>query len=138
MRRWLPFPLLTVSLLALWLLLTGSLAPGTIILGGVLAIGAAQALTALTPPKTRLQRPRAVFRLALVVLAEIARSNWAAARIILLPGTRQRRSGFVRIPLDSAFPTDWRRWPVSSWPRPVPSGWSTIPLTTPCFCTFST
>jgi multicomponent K+:H+ antiporter subunit E len=104
MRRWLPFPLLTVSLLALWLLLTGSLAPGTIILGGVLAIGAAQALTALTPPKTRLQRPRAVFRLALVVLAEIARSNWAVARIILLPGTRQRRSGFVRIPLDMRVP----------------------------------
>ena len=104
MRRWLPFPLLTVSLLALWLLLTGSLAPGTIILGGVLAIGAAQALTALTPPKTRLRRPRAVFRLALVVLAEIARSNWAVARIILLPATRQRRSGFVRIPLDMRVP----------------------------------
>ena len=104
MRRWLPFPLLTVSLLALWLLLTGSLAPGTIILGGVLAIGAAQALTALTPPKTRLRRPRAVFRLALVVLAEIARSNWAVARIILLPGMRQRRSGFVRIPLDMRAP----------------------------------
>ena len=104
MRRWLPFPLLTVSLLALWLLLAGSLAPGTIILGGVLAIGAAQALTALTPPKTRLQRPRAVFRLALVVLAEIARSNWAVARIILLPATRQRRSGFVRIPLDMRVP----------------------------------
>jgi multicomponent K+:H+ antiporter subunit E len=104
MRRWLPFPLLTVSLLALWLLLAGSLAPGTIILGGVLAIGAAQALTALTPPKTRLRRPRAVFRLALVVLAEIARSNWAVARIILLPGVRQRKSGFVRIPLDMRAP----------------------------------
>ena len=104
MRRWLPFPLLTVSLLALWLLLTGSLAPGTIILGGLLALGAGRALTVLNPPNSRLRRPRAAFRLALVVLAEIVRSNWAVARIILLPATRQRRSGFVRIPLDMRDP----------------------------------
>lgn len=104
MRRWLSFPLLTVALLALWLLLTGSLTPGTIILGSILAIGAAQALLTLTPPKTRLRRPRVAFRLALVVLAEIVRSNWAVARIILLPATRQRKSGFVRVPLDMRAP----------------------------------
>jgi multicomponent K+:H+ antiporter subunit E len=104
MRRWLPFPLLTAVLLALWLLLTGSLAPGTIILGGVLALGAGRALTVLDPPKSRFRRPRAAFRLVLVVLAEIVRSNWAVARIILLPATRQRRSGFVRIPLDMRAP----------------------------------
>jgi multicomponent K+:H+ antiporter subunit E len=104
MIRWLPFPLLTVALLVLWLLLTGSLAPGTIILGGIVAIGAALALLTLTPPKTGLRRPRAAFRLALVVLAEIVRSNWAVARIILLPATRQRKSGFVRIPLDMRNP----------------------------------
>ena len=104
MRRWLPFPLLTAALLALWLLLTGSMAPGTVILGGVLALGAGKALTALDPPKSRFRRPRAALRLALVVLAEIVRSNWAVARIILLPGRRQRRSGFVRIPLDMRAP----------------------------------
>ncbi|UEM03432.1 Na+/H+ antiporter subunit E [Skermanella rosea] len=104
MRRWLPFPVLTVGLLALWLLLSGSMAPGTIILGGALAIGAAQALTALDPPKTRFRRPRAALRLALVVLAEVVRSNNAVARIILRPGARHRRSGFVRIPLDMRAP----------------------------------
>jgi multicomponent K+:H+ antiporter subunit E len=104
MRRWLPFPLLTAALLALWLLLTGSMAPGTVVLGGVLALGAGRALTALDPPKSRFRRPRAALRLALVVLAEIVRSNWAVARIILLPDVRQRRSGFVRIPLDMRTP----------------------------------
>lgn len=104
MRRWLPFPLLTAALLALWLLLTGSVAPGAVVLGGVLALGAGKALTALDPPKSRFRRPRAVFRLALVVLVEIVRSNWAVARIILLPDVRQRRSGFVRIPLDMRTP----------------------------------
>jgi multicomponent K+:H+ antiporter subunit E len=104
MRRWLPFPLLTAALLALWLLLTGSVAPGAVVLGGVLALGAGKALTALDPPKSRFRRPRAALRLALVVLAEIVRSNWAVARIILLPDVRQRRSGFVRIPLDMRTP----------------------------------
>jgi multicomponent K+:H+ antiporter subunit E len=104
MRRWLPFPLLTAGLLALWLLLTGSVAPGAVVLGGVLALGAGKALTALDPPKSRFRRPRAALRLAMVVLAEIVRSNWAVARIILLPDVRQRRSGFVRIPLDMRTP----------------------------------
>ncbi len=104
MRRWLPFPVLTAALLALWLLLTGSMAPGTIVLGGALALGAGKALTALDPPKSRFRRPRTALRLALVVLAEIVRSNWAVARIILLPDVRQRRSGFVRIPLDMRTP----------------------------------
>jgi len=104
MRRWLPFPLLTAALLALWLLLTGSVAPGAIVLGGVLALGAGKALTALDPPKSRFRRPRAALRLALVVLAEIVRSNWAVARIILRPVARHRRSGFVRIPLDMRAP----------------------------------
>jgi multicomponent K+:H+ antiporter subunit E len=104
MRRWLPFPLLTAALLALWLLLTGSVAPGAIVLGGVLAFGAGKALTALNPPKSRFRRPRAALRLALVVLAEIVRSNNAVARIILRPVARHRRSGFVRIPLDMRAP----------------------------------
>ena len=104
MRRWLPFPLLTVALLALWLLLTGSLAPGTIILGGVLAIGAAPGADGTHSAEDQAPASPRGIQAALVVLAEIVRSNWAVARIILLPGTRQRRSGFVRIPLDMRVP----------------------------------
>ena len=105
MRRWLPFPLLTVALLALWLLLNESLAPGTFLLGGVLALALLRALMALHSAEDQVPACRArPFRLALVVLAEIVRSNSAVARIILRPGTRRRRSGFVRIPLDMRDP----------------------------------
>jgi multicomponent K+:H+ antiporter subunit E len=104
MRRWLPFPLLTAALLVLWLLLNQSVAPATVVLGGVLALGASWALTALEPPKARFRRPRAAVRLALVALAEIVRSNNAVARIILHPGKGGRKSGFVRIPLDTRNP----------------------------------
>lgn len=104
MRRWLPSPLLVAALVAVWLLLNESVAPGTLLLGGALALGASWALAALDLPEVRLRRPRAALELALVVLIEIVRSNNAVARIILRPGTRGRRSGFVRIPLDTRNP----------------------------------
>ena len=104
MSRWLPYPLLAAALLAMWLLLNESVAPGAIVLGGVLALGASRALGALGPPRARFRRPRTALRLALVVLVEIVRSNKAVAGIILRPGTRGRTSGFVRIPLDMRDP----------------------------------
>lgn len=104
MRRWLPFPLLAAALLAMWLLLNESVSPGAIVLGGVLSLCVCWALVALEPPKARFRRPRAALRLAAVVLAEVVRSNNAVARIVLQPGTRERVSGFVRIPLDMRSP----------------------------------
>jgi multicomponent K+:H+ antiporter subunit E len=104
MRRWLPFPLLTAALLLLWLLLNESVAPGSLLLGGVLALGASWALLALGPPKARFRRLRTALELAWVVLVEIVRSNNAVARIILRPRARDRTSGFVRIPLDMRDP----------------------------------
>ena len=48
MNRWLPQPLLSASLLVLWLLLNNTLAPGHILLGGLFLVGAMAA--AGTPP----------------------------------------------------------------------------------------
>ncbi len=104
MSNWLPFPLLTAFLLTMWLLLVGSMSPGAVLLGGVLALLGSRALLALDPPRTSLRRPRAAVALAMTVLAEIIRSNNAVARIILRPGSQGRRSGFVRIPLDMRNP----------------------------------
>jgi multicomponent K+:H+ antiporter subunit E len=104
MTRWLPFPLLTASLLAMWLLLAGSAGPGTLLLGLLVALLGVWALLALDPARARLRRPRAALELAWVVLVEVFRSNNAVARIILGPGTRNRTSGFVRVPLDMRDP----------------------------------
>ena len=98
-------PLLTLSLLAAWLLLTVSLSPGNILLGGLLALAVSGTFAALALPKARLRRLTAVPRLLWDVLVEIVRSNSAVARIILRPGrSRGRRSGFVRVPLDMRSP----------------------------------
>jgi multicomponent K+:H+ antiporter subunit E len=104
MTRWLPFPLLTGSLLAMWLLLAGSASPGALLLGLLVALLGVRALLALDPARARLRRPQAALELARIVLVEVVRSNNAVARIILDPGTRNRTSGFVRVPLDMRDP----------------------------------
>src|SRR3546814_18264543 len=100
MSRLLPYPLLSLSLLALWLLLNQSLGPGHLLLGTVLAVGGGLALTALEPPRTRLRRPHLIIALAVVVLRDIIRSNIAVAQIITKPNRGGITSGFVGIPLD--------------------------------------
>jgi multicomponent K+:H+ antiporter subunit E len=104
MRRVLPFPLLAVVLLAMWLLLNQSVAPGSVVLGSVVALGACGALAALGVPEGRFRRPGVALRLAFLVLGDIVRSNIAVARIVLGPGRPDRRSGFVRIPLEMRDP----------------------------------
>src|SRR3546814_8776365 len=104
MTRWLPYPLLSLALLVLWLLLNQSLTPGQIILGVVLGLGGALALTALEPPKLRLRRPGAILELLFLVLRDIVRSNIAVAKIILGPRRKDLFSGFMIIPLDMRAP----------------------------------
>lgn len=104
MTRWLPFPLLAASLLAMWLLLVGSAGPGALLLGLLLAFLGGRAFLALDPERARLRRPRVALELAWIVLVEVFRSNNAVARIILSPGRRDRTSGFVQVPLDMRDP----------------------------------
>ena len=104
MTRLLPFPLLAAALLLAWLLLNDSVAPGVVVLGLALAIGASHLLVTLALPRARVRGVRAVLDLLLVVLVEIVRSNNAVARIILGLRGSARTSGFVRIPLDMRSP----------------------------------
>ena len=100
MRRWLPYPLLTLGLFIMWLLLSQSLAPGQLVLGGAIAVLASRSLAALHPEKPRIRSARPIPRLAGIVIADILRSNIAVARIVLSSARRERVSGFVRLPLD--------------------------------------
>jgi len=97
-RRWLPYPILSVLLLLIWLLLNQSLAPGTILLGALLGIALARVFGLLHPPKAHLRNYPLLGLLFMRVVGDIFRSNIAVARIVL---RRERRmhSGFVAIPL---------------------------------------
>ncbi len=104
MRRWLPFPFLSVCLLIMWLLLNQALSPGHIVLGGIFAIVGPLALSTLQLPKGGFRRPGAIIRLSVWVIMDIVRSNIAVARMILAPGRNAMTSGFLTIPLDLRDP----------------------------------
>lgn len=100
MRRFVPYPLMTVALVLMWLLLNQSLALAHILVGIGVALLAAQVMTALRVEGPRIRWTMAIPRLAATVLWDIVRSNVAVARIILFR-REQPKSGFVKIPLDT-------------------------------------
>lgn len=104
MTRLLPYPLLTASLLVMWLLLNG-LSVGHVLLGGAIAIAASNVTAALQPAKPRMKRWYLLPKLVLIVVADIWRSNIAVARLILRPNQSRHVSGFVVVPLELRHPT---------------------------------
>lgn len=105
MTRFVPYPLFAFALLALWLLLNQSVSPGHVMLGGVLGVVGARVLRRLEMPPLRLRRPLGLLELTGRVLADIFRSNFAVARLVLqIGGPRPRHSGFVMIPLELRNP----------------------------------
>ncbi len=103
MSRIFPYPLLIASLLVMWLLLT-SFSLGQLLVGTAVALVAAQGLHALQPAKPRLRRWDLLPKLVAIVLYDIVRSNIAVVTIILQGDRRQRKSGFLTIPLDLRDP----------------------------------
>jgi multicomponent K+:H+ antiporter subunit E len=104
MRRWLPYPMVSVAVLAAWLLLNESLAAAHLLLGAALGLGGGLVLAGLQPPQGRPRRGVAALQLLFVVLADIVRSNIAVARIVLHPGMRGRTTAFLSLPLELRHP----------------------------------
>ena len=104
MSRWLPYPLLSLFLLAMWLVLNQSLWVGHLLLGGLLALAGGAALARLQPPQGRVRRGRAIVEIAWLVLVDIVRSNLAVARLVLFRRSRRRVAGFLRMPLALRHP----------------------------------
>lgn len=96
----LPYPLLSLVLFVLWLLLNQSISVGHVILGSVIAVLASWIMAALQPEKPRIRRPGVALRLAGIVLVDIVRSNLAVGRIIMRSREPGVNAGFMTIPLD--------------------------------------
>jgi multicomponent K+:H+ antiporter subunit E len=98
MTRWLPYPLLTASLLLMWLLLN-RFSLGHLLLGAIVAVVASRAMGALRKEPPKAVRWTHLPRLAGLVITDIVRSNFAVAAIIVAGRRGQRVSGFVEISL---------------------------------------
>lgn len=97
-------PLMPPVLLAIWLLLNDSLAPGQIALGIVFAGLITWAVARLRPLPAWPRKLHLAFGLSLRVLVDIVRSNIGVGRVILGAAHRQPLIGFMEIPLDMRDP----------------------------------
>lgn len=98
MKRWLPHPVLTPVLAAVWLLLNNSVAPGHILLGLFLGWAIPRFTLAFWPDPVRIRRPRVALRLCGVFLYDVLIANLAVAKLILA-GPDGLRPAFVTVPL---------------------------------------
>lgn len=102
MKRILPFPLLSMAIAIMWMLLTG-FSSGHMLLAVIVGLTVPRVMLALKPAPPRIRFSMAMIRLFGVVLVDIIRSNYAVARIILT-SPQERTAGFIRIPLDMENP----------------------------------
>jgi multicomponent K+:H+ antiporter subunit E len=102
--RVLPHPIASVSFLAAWLMLNQTLSLGHLLLGAGVGLVGGWAFATLELPKARPRCLVTMIRLAVLVIADIVRSNIAVARIVIGFERRAWNSGFVEIPLELRDP----------------------------------
>jgi len=99
MQRWLPHPLLTLTLILLWLFLVNEIGPGHLLLGTALGILIPYLTAGFWPNRPRLRRPLLLGAYLARVLSDILLANVEVARLVL--GPMQRLSpAFIEVPLD--------------------------------------
>lgn len=99
MSRLLPHPVFSVTIWLLWLIINNSFAPGTMLLGALLAVLLPLYSSNFWPDRPKVRRPWRLLALLGVVLWDIVIANFQAAKLILGP-RRALRPGFVIVPLD--------------------------------------
>jgi multicomponent K+:H+ antiporter subunit E len=105
MSRLLPYPLLSLLVVAAWLLLNQTVELAHVALGGALGVGASLLLAWLQPPAGRVRRRVATAAALLgLVFLDIVRSNVAVGSIVFHPRIRGRTSGFLTMPLELRHP----------------------------------
>lgn len=98
LSRLLPQPLLSVSLLAVWLLANNAASPGLVLLGLVLAVVIPLMTRRFWPEYPHRVRYKPLLRLLGIVIADIVIANLRVALLILGPPARLR-PGFFALPL---------------------------------------
>lgn len=105
MRRLIPYPLLTLGLLLMWLVLNDSMDPTHVLLGLLMGLVGGAVYARLEPSRGKtgsFVAPAAM--LAWLVLVDIIRSNIAVLRIALRLPAPGRVAGFLAIPLELRDP----------------------------------
>ena len=104
MKRLLPWPLLSLSLVVMWLMLNG-FSLGQLLLGVLFGVGAPALLAPLRPARPRVRHPLTVIRLILAVGHDVIESTLDVFWTLLRNRRTPVNSAFVIIPLELRDPT---------------------------------
>jgi multicomponent K+:H+ antiporter subunit E len=105
MTPWLPYPVVSLLLCALWLLLNQAIDPANLLFGALLGIAVPLLTRRLQPlGYPRLRKPIVFLRLIGMASVEVVRSCFNVCRIILFRDYQTVRAEFMRIPLDLRDP----------------------------------
>lgn len=100
MKRWLPYPFVSLSLCALWLMLNQALDPANLLFGAVLGMLVPLLARGLQPfGYPRLRAPLVCLRLLAMASVEIVRSCYQVCRLILFANYPSINAQFIRVPL---------------------------------------
>jgi multicomponent K+:H+ antiporter subunit E len=102
MKRWLPSPLLSVALWAMWLVLNDTFAPAHLLLGAAIGWAVPWLVAPLRPAGPAVRRPLVLTRLVLRVGRDVVVSGLGVARGVMT--MRRPRGEFVRVPLELRDP----------------------------------
>ncbi|MEM7193064.1 MAG: Na+/H+ antiporter subunit E [Pseudomonadota bacterium] len=102
-RKWLPHPLLTLLIVAVWVLLNG-FSIGAAVFGLVLGVAIPRLTSAFWPDRAIVSSPLTIVEYALVVLWDIVVANFQVAYLILFRKGDDLHSQFITVPLDLETP----------------------------------
>lgn len=102
-KSFVPHPLLTLLIFAVWILLNG-VSWGAAVLGLVLGIAIPRVTSAYWPDRPHVRSPLTIIEYALIVLWDIVVANFQVAYLILFRRGDSLRSQFVTVPLDIRTP----------------------------------
>jgi multicomponent K+:H+ antiporter subunit E len=103
MRRLMPRPALSLTLLLLWAALSNSVAAGTLLLGILLALLLPHIVAPFWPDALRIRNPGLVMRFGARIAWDMLLANWAVARRVVGP-VAALHPAFVEVPLDLRDP----------------------------------
>lgn len=104
LRKLLPHPLLTLTLIIVWQMLVNKLTPGNLLLGLILGLVIPFVTAAYWPNRPRLRNPLAIIEYTAVVIWDIIVANVEVAYIILFKSNANTHPAWVTIPLDLRTP----------------------------------
>ncbi|MDR7093499.1 Na+/H+ antiporter subunit E [Hydrogenophaga laconesensis] len=104
MRRLFPAPLLSLALVALWLVLNNPYSLGQWIMAIVLGFAVPLLTQSLRPTPVTFKRPWVAFKLFMQVGKDVIGSNFRVLIGTLSRGERMAQGGFVVVPLDLRDP----------------------------------